>query len=492
MSGTVALTGPVETPGAPQLTPVTLSSAINTALATNYAAVTAETARAEAAEAALAVAQPWKLATVTSLGYGLGLYEGTLSVTFVGSEWQAGAVATLGAGLALADGVLSVIGGGGGGGDWGAGVVSTLGTGLALADGALRVDTDVIPAWADISVAMGEISDQAQEALTTATAIQTLATPSVQQTGIIIPFYQYVANPYDDANFSNLLTVIRSNPTVPCIVVVNQAGDDGLGGPGPYDAAMAQEIRMLQAAGATVAGYVSTVNGTRDPDLVTADILAWHSLYPLTLLDAVFFDQVPYDVGVGNANIATYIGYYLFAHQHNYKLVIGNPGSLQLQAWYDNQVADVYCCFEGDHWPVPADFSIVPPNYYSGAITDYPVRRYAGLIYSSSWDPDAYAALRPYLRWIYASDSPSPADSGNPWAALPTYLADLFAAAAQGAVIGTSIRTGGTGGPTWTAGSGAPSATQPNGSLYSRSDGTTGSRLYVSQGGGTWAGVSGV
>jgi hypothetical protein len=491
MSGSVTLTGPVETPGAPKLTPVALSDAINDALAVNYAATLAETARAEAAEVALAVAQPWKLDTVTSLGYGLGLYQGTLSVTFQGSEWQAGSVATLGAGLALADGVLSVIGGGGGG-DWGAGVVSTLGTGLALADGELRVDTDVIPSWADIGASISDISQEADAAIVVAIDVQTATTPTTSQTGIIIPFYQYVANPYDDADFSGLLTVIRSNPTVPCIVVVNQAGDDGLGGPGPYDAAMLQEIRMLKASGAVVAGYVSTVNGTRDASLVEADIAAWRSLYLTAQPDAVFFDQMPYDVGVGDANISLYSGYYTTAHNAGYKLVIANPGSLQLSAWYDSTVADIFCCFEGDHWPVPADFSIVPPNYYSGAITDYPVRRYAGLIYSSSWDPDAYAALRPYLRWIYASDSPSPADSGNPWAALPTYLADLFAAAAQGVVTATSVRTGGVAGPTWTSGAGAPASTQPNGSLYSRSDGTTGSRLYVSDGAGSWSAVSGV
>lgn len=48
------------------------------------------------------------------------------------------------------------------------------------------------------------------------------------------------------------------------------------------------------------------------------------------------------------------------------------------------------------------------------------------------------------------------------------------------------------GGPTWTAGTGAPTATQPVGSIYSRTDGTAGARLYVSAGGGTWAAVAGV
>jgi hypothetical protein len=50
----------------------------------------------------------------------------------------------------------------------------------------------------------------------------------------------------------------------------------------------------------------------------------------------------------------------------------------------------------------------------------------------------------------------------------------------------------GAGGPTWTAGTGAPAATAPIGSLYSRMDGSVGSALYVSAGGGTWNAVAGV
>lgn len=53
-------------------------------------------------------------------------------------------------------------------------------------------------------------------------------------------------------------------------------------------------------------------------------------------------------------------------------------------------------------------------------------------------------------------------------------------------VIGAST------GPTVTSGTGAPSSTQPNASLFLRTDGSTGSRLYVSAGSGTWAAVASV
>jgi hypothetical protein len=43
---------------------------------------------------------------------------------------------------------------------------------------------------------------------------------------------------------------------------------------------------------------------------------------------------------------------------------------------------------------------------------------------------------------------------------------------------------------TISSGAGAPTSTQPNGSIYMRTDGAANTRLYVSEGGGTWAAVS--
>lgn len=54
----------------------------------------------------------------------------------------------------------------------------------------------------------------------------------------------------------------------------------------------------------------------------------------------------------------------------------------------------------------------------------------------------------------------------------------------------TARVTLGSGNPTITFGAGAPAATEPNGSIYMRSDGTTNTRLYVSQGAGTWSPIT--
>ena len=48
------------------------------------------------------------------------------------------------------------------------------------------------------------------------------------------------------------------------------------------------------------------------------------------------------------------------------------------------------------------------------------------------------------------------------------------------------------GGPTWTSGTAAPTATAPVGSLYSCTGGALGARLYVSAGAGVWNAVAGV
>jgi hypothetical protein len=55
---------------------------------------------------------------------------------------------------------------------------------------------------------------------------------------------------------------------------------------------------------------------------------------------------------------------------------------------------------------------------------------------------------------------------------------------------GAKVIVGATGKPSITSGTGAPVATEPNGSLYLRTDGAANTRLYISEGGGVWAPVT--
>jgi hypothetical protein len=87
------------------------------------------------------------------------------------------------------------------------------------------------------------------------------------------------------------------------------------------------------------------------------------------------------------------------------------------------------------------------------------------------------------LNWTYTS-------ANNLWTLAGTPGGVNFLA--SGAFTATTLRTTSTVGPTWTSGAGAPSATQPVGSLYSNTTGAVGATLYVSRGGGTWNAVAGV
>lgn len=66
------------------------------------------------------------------------------------------------------------------------------------------------------------------------------------------------------------------------------------------------------------------------------------------------------------------------------------------------------------------------------------------------------------------------------------------AAGAFTTLSASGVLTVGSGAATVNSGTGAPTATRPVGSLYLRTDGASGSRLYVSAGGGTWNAVAGV
>lgn len=56
----------------------------------------------------------------------------------------------------------------------------------------------------------------------------------------------------------------------------------------------------------------------------------------------------------------------------------------------------------------------------------------------------------------------------------------------------SSIVLGASGSPTIAAGTGVAAGTQPSGSIWVRTDGAAGARLYVSQGGGTWIAIAAV
>ena len=246
--------------------------------------------------------------------------------------------------------------------------------------------------------------------------------PRYANTGILIPYYFYTNNPYSDPVFQSLIGLIRQYHQVPVIVILNQPGSDGLGGPGPFDGNIAAAIRLLKAAGATVLGYVYTSYAARPASAVQADIALWNTLYT-PAVDGIFFDEMPYATGTNNANVALYQGFYTYAQALGFGPIICNPGSDQQPAWYATKVADIIVINENSTWPSTAT---VAGNFVGGH-GDYDYRMNAILVYGQpSFLLATFQTMQPYVQWVYVTDDIMP----NPWGALSSYLASLFAACA--------------------------------------------------------------
>jgi hypothetical protein len=273
--------------------------------------------------------------------------------------------------------------------------------------------------------------------------------------GIIIPYYLYPNNPYNDATVLALLTLIRRYPTVPVLVVINPGSGPGSGTDGNYTAF----IRVLKAAGAKVCGYISTAYAVRAEAEVKADMDLWLSLYTAARIDGIFMDEQPYELTVGGVDtVALYARYTDYAHSLGLWPVIGNPGANQQGAHFATRTADIIIVNEVGTYPSESDML---GNFVGGHV-DYPRTLRAALVYGqSSLDLAAFRTLCKYVQYVYVThDALSP----NPWDSVSTLLeqqmavlfagqgfvmpnalasaADDTAAAAAGVPIGALYRTG--------------------------------------------------
>jgi hypothetical protein len=204
---------------------------------------------------------------------------------------------------------------------------------------------------------------------------------------------------------------------VPVICVINPGS-----GPGTvWDGNYAATITLLQAAGATVIGYVSTSYAARDPAAVRADVLMWHTLYAATPVNGIFFDELPYDPGVGNASVTLYEGYYNYVKSVGYSLIVANPGTNEQAIWYQNKVADIIVTWETSSWPAVADMQ----GLFVGGHSNFDWRVNAMLVYNQpSLDIDKLTSMLPYVKWAFITDDNLP----NPWDTIGSYAETLFAA----------------------------------------------------------------
>jgi hypothetical protein len=245
---------------------------------------------------------------------------------------------------------------------------------------------------------------------------------TVVNTGILIPYYLYPSLPYTNPDVQGLLGIMKSNPDVPVLVVVN-AGSPG--GPGTVnDVNWDTFIGMVHGAGGKVLGYVDTNYATVDEAFVKSEVDGWLSIYPTNRVDGIFFDQMPYETGPGGVG-TDYVDYFKrltdYCHDLGLNPVVGNPGGNQQPAWFETYTSDIIVVHENSTWPSEASMA----GMFVGGHAFYPPSRRGGMVYNqATLDTALLDTLRKYVQWVYVNSDDLP----NPWDTLPPYLDQLFAA----------------------------------------------------------------
>lgn len=240
------------------------------------------------------------------------------------------------------------------------------------------------------------------------------------QNGVMIPYYIYPNNPYSDATVARLLGLIRKYRDVPFIVIINPSS-----GPGTvWDGNYAAFIKVLQAAGAIVCGYVSTTYaGTiapfRTEAQVKTDIDGWLSIYATTPVNGIFLDEMTWDAAA--AYVALYAEYTDYCHNRNLYPVIGNPGTNPQGAYFSTRTSDIIVAHESTPWADVATMETAMMGNYVDGHVDYSYNFRAALVYAAgaTLDPFFVRRLGRYVRWMYWTDDVL---SPNPWDSLSTHL----------------------------------------------------------------------
>jgi hypothetical protein len=196
---------------------------------------------------------------------------------------------------------------------------------------------------------------------------------------------------------------------VPLVAIANIFNGPGSATP---RADYIQAMQSVRNAGGQVIGYVYSQYGSRDPDIVKADMQRWHQLYPL---DGFFVDEM------ANAPNTGLFDYYagLVAYARSLKptyQVIGNPGTNTEEAYRVRDTADVLTIFEGS-----ASYT----NFVPAAWTQkYPTWQFAHLLYgingADAMRTNLDLAISRRAGFIYITDDVLP----NPWDRLPAYWAE--------------------------------------------------------------------
>ena len=223
--------------------------------------------------------------------------------------------------------------------------------------------------------------------------------------GLLVPAYQY-------PTLGTLWADCAAAATrVPLVAILDPASGPGVGVDPTYTSA----IGAVRAAGGRVVGYVPTFGGDAPAESVLAQVDRYRAWYAI---DGIFLDLMANDAN------PSHVAYYLAVREsirarERGWLVIGNPGTLTLEAYVTG--ADVLCDFEyyGEGY-----FTWSPEPWAHA----YPPRRFAHLLHTLSTADSMRAAVARARAngagWVFVTHDVM----WNPYDETPAYWSALVAA----------------------------------------------------------------
>ena len=224
--------------------------------------------------------------------------------------------------------------------------------------------------------------------------------------GIIIPFYIYPTDNYNDTNIATIVELKKANRDIPMIVIINPSSGPGSVTDGNYTAI----INYLQAYGIHVIGYTTTNYRGQTTAQVEADIDGWKTYYPK--VSGILFDQQ----SDGTTDLAAEQAYYKEVAQYSRKagfdITVSNPGKNVDNTWYD--LFDVLVEVENSTYPDAA--AMRGPWPYCKQLF-----KRGAIIHTAGYtQADADLLVKNY-GWVYITSDTAP----NPYDTLSTVLNDL-------------------------------------------------------------------
>ncbi len=104
-------------------------------------------------------------------------------------------------------------------------------------------------------------------------------------------------------------------------------------------------IKLLKEHNIHVIGYVYTLYGKRDPNIVKEDIYKWSSFYQEYGLEGIFFDETDNKVD----SLEFYKDLTTYSKTHDFNFNILNPGYTIDEAFIDQNIAELIVTYENSY-----------------------------------------------------------------------------------------------------------------------------------------------